>query len=423
MIKRSFFALAQPRLEYDLLEPDPKAPETIPVPDNLILLVNETLKSTKDTIHKKGDRVEKFQRIRLYEDSIEYTLSPVSGTIKRIDIFADDFGNTNTYFIIEKDKSQGDKDSTGRQTISPDLQSADKFLRHLPGAPPLRTFTDPDHKISTLVVTCSDQHLLCTTRQYLARTELDLLKEGLGIVKSMTSIPKICVTIPEGTDLQNEFDNYQTIRLSRVYPSGIPRMILKDHLNMTPVPGKTPEEQGVCFISAEAVISLARAYGKKEPVFDKLLTVIGKDGGRHRVKVTIGTPFRLIFKHFNIHINDLDRIVVGGPMKGHATFSIHHPVQPDMDMIMIQDRDDIAELSDNACVNCGKCVRVCPARVPVNMLVRYLAASQYEEAADQFDLESCIECGLCAYVCTARIPLFQYIRLGKHELAALRAVN
>jgi electron transport complex protein RnfC len=92
-----------------------------------------------------------------------------------------------------------------------------------------------------------------------------------------------------------------------------------------------------------------------------------------------------------------------------------------MDMIIIQDRDSIPELSDNACVNCGRCIQICPAKIPVNLLVRYLEADLYEEAFDQFDLGSCIECGLCAYVCLARIPLYQYIRLGKHELLNLRA--
>jgi len=178
---------------------------------------------------------------------------------------------------------------------------------------------------------------------------------------------------------------------------------------------------GVCFINAEAVVSLARAYKTKSANFEKFLTVIGKQGTRYRVKATIGTPLNKIFKAFTIHVNDQDRIVIGGPMRGFSTYTIHHPVQPDMDTVMIQDRDIIPDVSDYPCVNCGKCVRVCPANVPVNILVRYLEADLYEEAADKYDLESCIECGLCAYVCTAKIPLFQYIRLGKHELLKLRA--
>jgi electron transport complex protein RnfC len=55
------------------------------------------------------------------------------------------------------------------------------------------------------------------------------------------------------------------------------------------------------------------------------------------------------------------------------------------------------------------------------MLVRFLEAGQYEEAADNYDLLSCIECGLCSFVCVSRIPIFQYIKLAKYELDRAKA--
>jgi electron transport complex protein RnfC len=57
------------------------------------------------------------------------------------------------------------------------------------------------------------------------------------------------------------------------------------------------------------------------------------------------------------------------------------------------------------------------------MLVRFLEAGQYEEAADNYDLFSCIECGLCSYVCVSRMPIFQYIKLAKHELARVNTAE
>jgi electron transport complex protein RnfC len=130
---------------------------------------------------------------------------------------------------------------------------------------------------------------------------------------------------------------------------------------------------------------------------------------------------RKVLNAFRIDVNDQDRLIIGGPMTGFSTFTHHHPVQADTDIVIIQDKEVIPELSDNPCVNCGRCIQICPADIPVNLLVRYLEADQYEEAADKFDLESCIECGLCAYTCLARIPIYQYIKLGKHELLKIRA--
>jgi electron transport complex protein RnfC len=421
MIKRSFFTLTKPRLNYDLLEPDPKEPESIAIPSNLTLLLNEALDNTKTALIKKGDPVEKGQKLCLYDDSTEYTVSPVAGTINAIDIYTDDLGNLSTFLVIKNIQSQTSNGEAKPCDLKEDIASADACLRTLPGAPPFKTLASGDVKIDTIVVTCGDVDLLSTTNQYVALKNLAEIKAGAQILKKMIGAVKVCITIPESLDIQDGFDSIQVFKTAAAYPGNLPAMILKNHLNMVLPAGKTPEDMGVCFMSAEAAAAIAGAYKTKSVGFEKVLTVIGKQGTRYRVKATIGTPLRKVFDPFSIHINDQDRIVIGGPMKGMSTYTQYHPVEPDMDTVIIQDRDSIPEISDTACVNCGKCVRICPANIPVNILVRYLAADQYEEAADKYDLESCIECGLCAYTCTARIPIYQYIQLGKHELNKLRA--
>ena len=68
-------------------------------------------------------------------------------------------------------------------------------------------------------------------------------------------------------------------------------------------------------------------------------------------------------------------------------------------------------------------MRICPANVPVNLLVRFLEAGQYTEGADLYDLYSCIECGLCSYVCVSRIPIYQYIKLAKYEIGRITSAE
>jgi len=420
MIKRSFISLSHPRLKYDSVEPAPKDAESIPVPPNLILSIDEPLDGGKTPLIKTGDPVKQGQKLSLYKDSDAYAVSPVFGTIKTIDTYADDFGHVATYLIIEKMDPEGTADPVSLD-LKEDIDSADQFLRTLPGAPPLKLLNKEASAIRTIVIYGADTDLLSTTQQYITLKNMADVKAGAGILKQIANISQICIVIPESMRIKDDFGPFRVIRTRLQYPSNQPAMILKDHMGMILPAGSTPEDFGICFVSAEAVASIARAYREKTGLFEKVFTVIGKTGEKKRVKAFIGTPLSRVFSRLGIRVGDLDRIVIGGPMTGFSTYTISHPVQPDMDTVIVQDQGKIPELSDNACVNCGKCIRICPANIPVNILIRYLEVNQYEEAADKLDLLSCIDCGLCAYVCTARIPLYQHIRLGKHELSKLRA--
>jgi electron transport complex protein RnfC len=173
-------------------------------------------------------------------------------------------------------------------------------------------------------------------------------------------------------------------------------------------------------MSAEAVASIGNAIGTGKIPTDKILTLIKKDGSTTLVSVKIGTPVAEVFKTCDIEVNEKDRVVFGGPLTGSAIYSEDHPILPDTNAILVQDKDNIPLVSDYPCVNCGECIRICPARIQVSMLVRLLEAGHYEEAATSYDLHSCIECGLCSFVCVARIPIFQYIRLAKYELDRIK---
>jgi electron transport complex protein RnfC len=193
-------------------------------------------------------------------------------------------------------------------------------------------------------------------------------------------------------------------------------MIMKNVLGEVVPAGKTCTDLGVCFLTAEAAASIGEAFSDGQIPVRKTLTLVTKDGTQRLLETVIGTPIRDILNAYGVSINEEDRIIFGGPMAGSAVYSLDHPVLPDTDGIVVIDRSDAAYASDYPCINCGECVRACPAQIQVHMLVRFLEAGQYEEGADNYDLFSCIECGLCSFVCVSKIPIFQYIKLAKYEL-------
>lgn len=233
----------------------------------------------------------------------------------------------------------------------------------------------------------------------------------------------IILLVPDGLKNEAVKTGAEVRTMDPLYPDTLPRMVMKKLFGKTVPVGKKCEDLGIGFVSTEAVVALHKAFSEGQAPIHKLVTVIKKDGATVQARARIGTPVKDVLNALSIDTQHGDRVVLGGPMTGRSLLYEEAPVEADTDAILVQDRSQIAPSSDSHCVNCGECVRVCPARMPVNMLIRYLENGRFEEAAQGYDLLSCIECGLCTYVCIVRIPVFQYLMLGKQEIARMKSAE
>ncbi|MBT8370967.1 MAG: 4Fe-4S dicluster domain-containing protein [Deltaproteobacteria bacterium] len=414
MLKKMFFGLSNPRIEYELLPVSLPEPEKLTASKTVTLFHQSNGNQNAPVLFKAGDKVKTGQKISLFTDNPAYVIASATGVISSISPYAGDFGKTFSAIMIDRDENEVLDDQFEKQT--PNLAKAIDYLAVAPGNPPLQALSAADKEIHTIVIVGIDRDLLIGTNQYIVKSSLDDIKSGISVLKEITGIERI-ILISAGESIQGfghigaEVKNVDT-----EYPSALPHMIMKNVLGEIVPAGKTSEDLGVCFFTAEAVASIGKAFTSGQIPVNKILTLITKDGSQRLIETTIGTPIRDLFETYAVSVEEEDRIIIGGPMTGSAVYSPDYPVLPDTDAIAILDRSKAAYASDYPCINCGECVRACPAQMQVHMMVRFLEASQYEQAADNYDLYSCIECGLCSFVCVSRIPIFQYIKLAKYEL-------
>jgi Na+-translocating ferredoxin:NAD+ oxidoreductase subunit C len=417
MIKKSFIGLVKPRIDYTILTDLDPALMEVSKPSQVKLLLESPLEKGNGEL-KNGDLLKTGQTISSGKDAV--ATSPVTGTVSELSGWTGDFGRNYTAVTIDVAKDEDFDEQFSEIAKEITLETAIRYLSAVPGSPPLKKFKHPDVDIHTIIVNGMDEDIFVTTNQYVVQSRLKALKSGIAAVGKLTGINSIVLVAPERLAGTASTAGIETKVVNTQYPSAQPKMIIKDLFGQVVPAGKKPENLGYCFMSAEAVASIGTAVSTGKIPTDKILTLIRKDGSTTLVSVRIGTPVSEVFKAGNITVNDKDQVIFGGPLTGSAIYSEDHPIMPDTDAIMVQDKDNIPFVSDYPCVNCGECVRICPARIQVNMLVRLLEPGHYDEAASNYDLHSCIECGLCSFVCVARIPIFQYIRLAKYELDRIR---
>ncbi|MDZ7580728.1 MAG: 4Fe-4S dicluster domain-containing protein [Deltaproteobacteria bacterium] len=319
-----------------------------------------------------------------------------------------DFGRTYTAVTIGVNGPAEIDTRFAEQSQLPSLETALDYLVSVPGAPLLKKFKDPEVPIDTIVIYGGDTDLLVTTNQFVIKSRLDEVKTGIAFLKQISGVERIIIAVPGEIVQGHGHIGAEMKRVATEYPAALPPMIMKDVLKRVVPAGQTPEDLGVTFMTAEAVAAIGTAFKTGTCPVSKLISVVDKAGGCRLVTAVIGTPIGDVLRTLGITLQDRDRLIIGGPMTGSAIYSEDFPVTPDTGAIMVQDKDDVPYISDYPCINCGDCIRICPVAIPVNMLVRFLEAGQYEDAADLYDLHACIDCGLCSFVCVSRIPIFQY---------------
>ncbi len=423
MIKRPFFSFGKPGLRYSTADEVDQEVREIPLSERITLFLKATGEEQGISPIAKGKKVKTGERLLLTPGKGGFLTSTTTGKVADISPFTGYSGQSFFSLVIETEKQDVWDDAFKKVLEEKGPVEAFSLIGSLPGIADLTPFAKPENKLKTIIISGLDRDLLTVTNQFIVKTEAGALAEGIKFLKKITGAERIILAVPPSLKAQAGAIDAEVKVIEPVYPNALPSLLIENATGVRMPAGMDTGKAGIGFINAEAVAAIGNLFAKSTMPLYKVVTVIDKNERLVVVRARIGTPAKEILTALNIEMGQGDRLVFGGPMFGQAVYSEEMPVQAETDAILVQDSARIIPNSNDPCINCGECVRACPAKIPVNMLIRYLENGLYEDAARDYDLFSCVECGMCSYVCEMRIPIFHYIMLGKHEIALTEALE
>jgi electron transport complex protein RnfC len=215
------------------------------------------------------------------------------------------------------------------------------------------------------------------------------------------------------------FESIRVVRVPEIYPAGGERQLIKV-LTGREVPSQGfPADIGIICQNVGTAAAVYRAVVHNRPLISRIVTVTGAGVREPRnVEILLGTPFRHAIERCGGYSDEVDRLLMGGPMMGFAVSTDEVPVIKTTNCILAVTREEMPPPAPALpCIRCGKCTAVCPADLLPQQLYWYARSGNLDTAQD-YHLFDCIECGCCAYVCPSHIPLVQYYRHAKAEIWA-----
>jgi electron transport complex protein RnfC len=408
------------------------------IPPQLILPLQQHIGEPAECLVKVGDRVCKGDVLAGPLGQVSAPLhAPTSGTISAIEArpVAHPSGLPAPCIVIDTDGS----DTAGPMAPSVDYSQTDpaslcELIRRagivgLGGAGfPTQVKLAQKNDIELLLVNGAECEPWISCDERLMIDQAENVISGIRILQYILK-PQHCVLAIEDNmpaagkairaALENDDFGIRLVEVPAIYPTGGERQLIKVITNREVPSMGLPADIGIICQNVGTVAAIHHAINEGTPLLSRLVTVTG-DGVSEpcNLDVLIGTPVSHVIAAAGGYSDDIERLLIGGPMMGYAVGTDAVPVIKTTNCILaVTPQTMPSPQAALPCIRCGKCTEACPADLLPQQLF-WFARSGNHDAAQDFGLFDCIECGCCAYVCPSHIPLVQYYRHAKTTIWA-----
>lgn len=361
----------------------------------------------------------------------------VSGTVKAIEPRHVATGDLVNSIIIENDGEMKETDfhgvedvaSLSKEQIIEKVKEAGVvgmggagFPTHVKLSP-----KEPD-KIEFIIANCAEcePYLTADYRRMLENPEeliggmkivLRLFDHAKGILGVEDNKPDCIQKLKE---LTKDEERIEVIPLKTKYPQGGERQLIYATTGRAINSKMLPADAGCIVDNVETLVAINRAVKEGKPVMDRIFTVTGDSvANPGNFEYCIGMSYAEILEEAGGFKEDPEKMISGGPMMGFAVFSLEIPTTKTSSSLLCFKKDDVSASEVTACINCGRCVSVCPEQIVPSRLAK-MSQFHDSESFERWNGMECIECGSCSYICPAKRPLAQYIKTMKKQILAER---
>ena len=419
--------------------------EVMPVPAQMVVLMNQHLGAPATPVVQKGDKVKVGQLIGEAQAFMCANVhSPVSGTVAKVEPCKDAFGLAKpaVYINVEGDEWMETIDRTPdikRECTLEPKQIVDK-LKEM-GIVGLGGATFPAHikynvpegkKAEYLIINAAECEPYLTSDYRVMMEHAEEVCIGVSILRKALGVPNAYIGIESNKplaiakmqEMAKQFEGIIVEPLKVKYPQGAEKQLINAVTGRKVPSGKLPIDVGCVVSNLGTAFAVYEAIQKNKPLIENILTVTGKKlPSQHNYIVRIGTTYNDIIKH---SIGELPattgKVISGGTMMGKAVVNLDAPTVKGNSSVLVMDENEARRNPETARIRCGKCMHACPMGLEPYLFSALVRNGRIEEAKEHNILD-CIECGCCFFSCPANKPLTDEIRLGKNKVRAMMAAK
>lgn len=404
-----------------------KAIVTVMPKGDLIYPLSQHIGAPASPIVSVGDHVLKGQKIAEAGGFVSAPIhASVSGTVKAIEPHFNPTGSKVNCIVVENDGEYQEVEYTPAKPL--DALTKEEILNLIGEAGivgmggagfPTKVKLSPKEpeKIEYVIANCAEcePYITADYRRMLENPEelvsgmkvvLKLFDNAKGIFGVEDNKPDCIAKLKE---LTKDEPRMEVLALKTKYPQGAERQLIFATTGRVINSSMLPADAGCVVDNVETLIGIHHAVIDERPVMERIVTVSG-DGVKApgNFKVLFGTNQRELVEAAGGFLGEPEKVISGGPMMGFAMFTLDTPITKTSSSILCLTKDEVAANEPSACINCGRCVEVCPSRIIPSRLADF-AEHHNEEAFTKWEGLECVECGSCSYVCPAKRQLKQAI--------------